>query len=432
MKHLLKLPTLACFCAMLLVAGCQDDSELVPSTTDNGTAIGQVVPLGNNLVSLEEATLIAQNPELSSIISDEVSLRARIKKSKPKKIRKSRSIEDRKGQAAFYIFDYEGEEGGFSIVSADKREAPILGYSDDGDFDVDNLENLPPALVSWLAMMEEEINATRENKDIASINKQDVALEWNDMILAAKALQGTPNGRTNSDPCPQGARCDDGGNTPPPPVTVGPLLQTTWSQGCGYNDRTPATSNAGYCYNAPTGCVATAMAQVMRFHQRPTRFNWTLMPNSVSSENASPELARLMSEAGVSVGMNYGSSGSGAQTDKVDDALKGTFAYSSANWISNNYSQETVKTNLKNRRPVILRGKSEKSCFLGLFCDYDGGHAWVCDGYRTYNTECCGYLYFHMNWGWGGSYNGWFAYNNWNPGTYTFNYKRAAVVDIRP
>ncbi len=409
---------------------CQDEIEQDSSSSD----VSQNAKVfGEDYVSLEIATLVAENPGLSSLVSDEPTLRARMKKEKPKKIRKSKTIDDSKGRPAFYIFDYEGDTGGFSIVSADKREAPLLAYSDNGDFDVDNLEELPPSLMSWLSMMEDEISAIREDISAVSVNSEDAALEWNDMELSAIALQQSdPNSRT-SIICPQGARCDDPGNpTPPPPITVGPFLQTTWSQGCGYNDNTPATSNAGYCYNAPTGCVATAMAQIMRFHQYPSRYNWALMPNSVNSQGASSKLARLMKDAGVSVGMNYGSNSSGTQTDKVDDALRSTFSYSSASWIDNSYSQETIKSNLNSRRPVILRGKSEKNCFLGIFCDYDGGHAWVCDGYRTYNTECCGYLYFHMNWGWGGSYDGWFGFNNWNLSSYAFNYKRAAVVNIKP
>ena len=318
------------------------------------------------------------------------------------------------------------------MISADRREMPVLGYSEDGDFDVDDLENIPPELKSWIIMMEEEINSIREGNSLVATDPQETALEWNDIMLAVEAIQSSPNGRTAA-LCPKGARCDEDDNpSPPPPVVVGPFLTTTWGQGCGYNDSAPIASG-GPCGRALAGCVATAMAQVMRFHQHPTRYNWGAMPADIDGEREAPELARLMRDAGDAVGMDWGAGSSGAQTDKVDNALRGSFGYSSATWRNDrNYNHTEIKNNLKYRRPVILRGKRDKNCVLGIFCDYDGGHAWVCDGYRTYNTACCGYLRFHMNWGWDGAFNGWFAYNNWNPGSRAYNYKRGAVVNIRP
>ena len=406
---------------------CQDEADVVaPSDLDDSGSVPD-----DNFISLEQASLIAENAELSGFVSNESSLQTRIKKSKPKKIAKAKSINDRKGKAMLHIFDYAGDEGGFSIISADKREMPVLAYSEDGDFDVDNLENLPHGLISWLAMMEEEINALREGKNILSTDEQGVASEWNNMVLVAEVLQNNVNSRTNTDPCDRpGVDC---GPDVPPPVTVGPLLTTRWGQDCGYNDNTPATSNSANCNNAPTGCVATAMAQVMRFHRRPTRYNWAAMPaGGFLTEGASPELARLMRDAGNSVDMTYGNTSSGSDTEDVDDALRGTFSYSSASWRGSNYNHRDVESNLNSRRPVILRGRELNGCFLGIFCDYKNGHAWVCDGYRRYWTECCSYLNFHMNWGWNGRFNGWFAYANWNPDTFEFNYQRGAVINIIP
>ena len=411
---------------LVVPLSCQDEADVVqPSGSDTSESVPD-----DNFVPLELASLIAENTELSGFVSDELSLQARVKKSKPKKIRKARSINDRKGIPALHIFDYEGDDTGFSIVSADKREMPLLAYSEDGDFDVDDLENLPHGLVSWLEMMEEEINAIREGKDLRSIDEQGISSEWNNMILIAETLQSNINSRTNTDPCDRpGVNC---GPDVPPPVTVGPLLQTTWGQGCGYNDNAP-TASGGSCGKAKTGCVATAMAQVMRFHRRPSSYNWGAMPNDIDGEREAPEIARLMKAAGDAVGMTWGATVSNANTDKVDDALRGTFSYSSATWRNDrNYDHREIENNLKSRRPVILRGKQDKSCVLGIFCDYDNGHAWVCDGYKRYWTECCSYLNFYMNWGWNGAYDGWFAYNNWNPGSKTLNYKRGAVVNIIP
>lgn len=320
-----------------------------------------------------------------------------------------------------------------SVVSADKREMPLLAFSDEGDLDVDDLENISPELIFWMAMMEEEINSIRDGEPLAVIDSKEAALVWNDIETVGEVLENSPNGRTNAG-CPPEARCDDPGNTPPPPVTVGPLMSTEWGQRCGYNNVCPVNSK-GPCGRALTGCVAVAMAQVMRYHQHPSNYTWSGMGVTSSASSDPRHIARIMYDAGVSVGMDWDWNESTASTADVAGALKGSmFKYSSATWRnSRNYSSSEVKNNLKYRRPVILRGKRSKAgCFLGI-CDYKNGHAWVCDGYKTYNTECCGYLYFYMNWGWEGSNNGWFAYNKWSPpASGNYQYDRGAVVNIKP
>ncbi|WP_089080115.1 C10 family peptidase [Flavobacterium branchiophilum] len=62
---------------------------------------------------------------------------------------------------------------------------------------------------------------------------------------------------------------------------------------------------------------------------------------------------------------------------------------------------------------------------------YTDGHAWVCDGYVHWSDCSVSMLALYMNWGWSGNYNGLYAFNNFNPSTYTFNYKSGAVVGIR-
>ncbi len=97
------------------------------------------------------------------------------------------------------------------------------------------------------------------------------------------------------------------------------------------------------------------------------------------------------------------------------------------------FNRDIVKQQLRWNRPVILRGGRKSGWWI--FATYSDGHAWVCDGYRS-SFDCetgTGYLYLHMNWGWSSNrLNGWYAYNNWNPGDHTFNYKRGMVYNIKP
>ena len=155
------------------------------------------------------------------------------------------------------------------------------------------------------------------------------------------------------------------------------------------------------------------------------------MPNN----SGSTETARLMRDIGNSVGMSYSCNGSSADTKgRVASAFTSSFGYSSARYAD--YNSSTVIQQIRNNRPVILRGGRKSGWWI--FSSYADGHAWVCDGYRyslIYSDDCqtaWGYSYFHMNWGWNSTYNGWFSLNNWNPGDYTFNYKRGMVYDIIP
>lgn len=402
----------------------QDDTQPVSPNSDDATA-DQTVELDDYFVSLEEATLVAANAQISELVSDgDINARVAEKKKKPKKIRKSKTIPDRENRPAFYIFDYEGSDDGFTIVSADKREMPILAYSDDGDFNLDDTDDIPDALIFWMLTMEEEIYSVREKKRKATNNS---AREWEEIQTVSEFLKNNPNAR---DICAEmrNARCDDDDNPPQYPITTtyGPLLRTEWDQGCGYNNDTRIPSG-GPCGRAWTGCVATAMAQVMRFHQSPAGYNWADMPNTSGSR----EISRLMADIGEDVNMNYSSGGSGADEDEIAPAFVNNFGYSSASLRG--YDRYRIRDNIRWNDPVILVGWRDRDCgFLGLSCNYVDGHAWVCDGTRQVRYETAGYFYLHMNWGWGGSRDGWFAYNNWDPGSLSFNRNRKMISEIRP
>lgn len=218
-------------------------------------------------------------------------------------------------------------------------------------------------------------------------------------------------------------------------VTVGPLLTTTWGQDCGYNSHCPPASD-GPCGYAYTGCVATAMAQVMAYWQSPSTYNWSQMPSNYGTD----DVAVLMRDIGNSVGMSYSGTGSGASASNIVGALINTFHYSSANYSSYGISSyNTVQANLNNNRPVLLGGCNDQTTILGIPISYSTCHEWVCDGYLEttfYYENGMGstYLLFHMNWGWGlGLYDGWFAFNDWHISNgRNYRYADDMVYNIHP
>ncbi|MXV37822.1 hypothetical protein GO491_03885 [Flavobacteriaceae bacterium Ap0902] len=324
-----------------------------------------------------------------------------------KKIKSILEVPDKDKKTAYFIINYEG--GGFIILAGDKRSEPVLAFSETNKFDLES-DYFPTGFVSWLYSSKENIEKIREKNE--KINPQ-TERQWDNLqkggadVISYRIIE------------PEEPDCT------PYTVQKGPFLQTTWGQGCGYNSQTPSMS-CGPCGYAWTGCVATAMAQVMKYHQYPTSYSWSSMPNSYGTSTTSI----LMRDIGDAVNMNYECDGSGADTqDEVASSFKNDFGFSSASYSGYNY--QTVKNELSYNRPVILKGGRKSGWWI--FAQYKDGHAWVCDGYLNYIDPCWGsMLKFNMNWGWNGSYNGWYSFNNFNPGDHTFNYKTGMVYNIKP
>lgn len=308
----------------------------------------------------------------------------------------------------FYVFNDEGGNG-FVIVSADDRAIPILGYSENGSVIIDNL---PVNFVEWLSGYESEIEWVKQN--IFEVDEETTEL-WRQMM----------------DNAYEPVRSDR---------AVSPLLHTEWGQGAPYNYFCPYNNLLNT--TCPTGCVATAMAQVMKYWEWPTRgysshsydcsfygtqtanfsntnYGWFDMPNSnPSSSNRS--IAELMYHCGVSVDMDYGYNGSGSFINLCVNALKNYFRYSSSvqyvkkeDYSSTAQWQALLKTELDNDRPIIYKGEG------------NGNHAFVCDGYNNNN-------YFHFNWGWEGNYDDYFSLSALSPSSYNFSSYQEAIIGIEP
>ena len=219
---------------------------------------------------------------------------------------------------------------------------------------------------------------------------------------------------------------------------IGPLLNLYWDQGVPYNNYCPPASHGpgGHCV---TGCVATAMAQTMKYHNYPehgsgqktfiwsdidtvdyenTYYRWSQMTPYANSQSGDA-IAELMYHCGVSVNMNYGPDESGSYTQWVPAAMKDYFRYHPSIRFKQrskytDYDWDIlIRDELNYRRVVIYSGSGT------------GGHAFVCDGYQ----DTC---FYHFNWGWSGYANGYYYYNDLTPGNNDFSYGQGAVVNIMP
>ena len=328
----------------------------------------------------------------------------------------------RQRQECLYIFNVGG---GFVIVSADDRIEPIIGYSTEGPFDP---QNIPSNLQDMLDLYAAEIQQYTNQADNLP---NEATAKWQQLISDSYRK-----------PACKG-------------VVVGPLLSSTWDQNSPYNLYCPVDTGGpgGHAYG---GCVATAMAQTMRYWEYPSKgvgsksyvcnfsnegygdygtlsanfevgsYNYSLMPLYISSSTPSNQIsaiARLIYHCGVSIEMKYGMDGSGGSIVTAANSLAQYFKYStnygtltpqykSKNSYSSSAWESLIKSELDAWRPVIYNG-------VGT-----GAHAFVCDGYDDQG-------YFHFNWGWSGSHNGYYLLTALTPGYYIFTNYQAAIINIQ-
>jgi len=315
---------------------------------------------------------------------------------------------------AFYIFNIG--ENGYIIVTADDQLYPVIGYSFEGTWP----EGEMPAHVSfWINGYKSEI---MEAIDKGTPADQRITEAW-ERYLSVDPVS-LPDGQV---------------------LDVEPMITNTWNQDFPNNAMCPEDPASGGSYNGrvPVGCVATAMTQIMHYWRWPesgvgshcitpqqyqygqqcanfgnTTYDWDGMVNHTTKE--CDPVAVLSWHAGISVDMQYGPGGSGTYTSLVPGALKTYFKYATSAYYAQKSGYSTaqwnnlLKADLDAGRPIEYSGSGA-----------DGGHAWVCDGYQGTDQ-------YHMNWGWGGSYNGYFTLNSLTPGGSSFNSGQAAVFQIQP
>ena len=326
-----------------------------------------------------------------------------------------------------YLF--VGADGkGFVLIAADDCVRPVLGYSPNGTFDTDNM---PDHIAAWIDGYRLEIASVIEARRNPAPKVMEEWQRWSNGLSSSK--EGS----------------------------VAPLLTSVWNQSNPYNIYCPY--NNTYAERTVTGCVATAMAQIMRYWHWPdvgygihiyewppygtlgadfgsTYYNWDMMPDTLKTTCSSLEkdaVATLMYHAGVSVNMMYGppsAGGSAAYSYSAgsfdfacaENAYKTYFrynpllvsrykdAYSEAEW------EALMHAELDAGRPV----------HYGAVQPRGGGHAFVIDGYDNMGM-------YHVNWGWGGNCDGWYTIDSLAPAEggapyYCFNGIAEAIMGIYP
>lgn len=316
-------------------------------------------------------------------ISQNAALSAARKYSRTGQVAPAKNLRsDKTNNAPYYAFNLEQ---GYVIVSGDDEMTELVGYAENGFFDA---ENVPPQMQLWLNGYAEYVAAVQSGK-----------------AKARKILLSDS-----------------------PSVVVEPLVTTKWNQDAPFNNFAPEyTDDNNNTQRCATGCAATAMAQIMKFHNWPEQgvghysyehqsfgtissnfsehvYDWTNMidryNNGEYSNVQADAVALLMKDCGVSLNMNYGPV-SGASIYSYTPAFKNYFRYSSR--TVNRSGCETaeftkiITDELQEGRPIIYCGTGE-----------DGGHAFVVDGYDTN-------YFLHVNWGWGGYSDGYFDMNYMDP-----------------
>ncbi len=303
------------------------------------------------------------------------------------------------GNPLYYAFNINSNDG-FVIVSGDDAATPILGYNDKGRFDIIHAS---PEFQGWMDNYANEINYIKAHNIPADAN---ITAEWN------AYLKGRPNTSKRH-----------------LLSSVLPLTNEIWNQSPYFNAMCPGGS--------VTGCCATAMAQILHYWKYPAHgllsntynentpqyqenygiisrnfyndyFNWSAMPDTVSTPNA--EVAKLLYDCGVSIDMNYSPGGSNAQV-----ICPNSFSNQGADSVCNQtsyvkffgYNRHTIRGYYKKQfSDSVWMNMIENELNHGRLIQYTGGgdigHTWVCEGYNTSSQ-------FYMNWGWGGSSNGYYA-----------------------
>lgn len=334
---------------------------------------------------------------------------SKLMKASPNNIKLVHSIESAtpEADASLYLFSNAGGTG-YMVLSADDNVMPMLGYSNQGE--ISSYDAMPDNFKWWLEEMGRQVD-----------------------FAITKGQKQTPSQSL-------GAKIE-------------PLVPAVWGQTAPYNLYTPIVSEK----QTPTGCVATALCQIMYLHKWPAKpvgsnkytdsnkvereidfsdytFDWAKMTDTYgddSSEESRDAVARLMKAVGYGVNMTYGPSGSGANNTNVLRAVKENFGYRNhcslihRNAMTANEWDAMVYQQLSAGMPLYYTGRS------GQFLT-STGHAFVCDGYD-------GNGYFHFNWGWNGKYNGYFVLSCLRPeGAGTggsldgYTYLQEVLVNFQP
>lgn len=377
-------------------------------------------------------------------------------------VRAARTHKTAAGESRFHVVSFEG--GGWAAVGTDDEESPVIAFSDDGEDLVEDERNAVWFLVKRDAERRAKERGLRGSKGSRGRHKG-----WGEKKVRSSFAEATEDKEvggvktaTVKTSTSEGALYD---------VRVAPLVQSKWNQLTANN-----YAKGPLCYNYYTpnnyycGCVATMMAQMMRYHEWPKKsveaktfpcyvgttipdeilesdivdkkmiggiYNWEKMilnPSSSTSLASRQEIGKLCYDCGVSVSMMWSSVGSGAFMSLVREALVDTFGYSDTHLVVYDYPTEKNPVPFHSYDFEELKTIVVSNCEAGLPVGYgisgkSGGHAVVIDGYGYSDS---GEFYMHINPGWSGDANAWYNPPNLSMGGYAFDSSDELVYNIFP
>lgn len=314
---------------------------------------------------------------------------------------------------AYYICNV-GEGDGFVVVSGDDRFKDVLGYSAKGNV-TDG--NMPDGLRYWLGFLASEMSSVLQAGTSAEVPQRCVVASVD---------------------------CDMS-------KSVEPLVKTKWNQNTPYNTYCPVVDGKA----TVTGCVATGMAQVMKYHAWPVKgtgshtnvyhpeysadfgaseYDWGNMLDEYTdsaSEQQKNAVATLMYHCGVATDMRYTHNDSATPSILAGQALVNHFGYNpfmhyeGRDYMTDEEWKQLLVSELQAGRPLMYWGMTAEESGLG--------HFFVCDGYDATSGK------FHFNWGWSGVYDGYYEISALEPGvggagagTGEFNYMQSVLVGLQP
>jgi hypothetical protein len=316
-------------------------------------------------------------------------------------------------EEVFYIFNLEPT--GFVIIAADKNVDPLLAFSYETEY---NKNTLHPAANMFIEFYSQQISSSLSNKTSTFEKAQS---QWNHFLKSP--VEFKKNNEITS---------------------IAPLLKTKWDQGTYYNNHCPEDPQ-GTRGHAVTGCVATALGQLLNYFRYPNRgtgsygyqhpnygwlevdfseqtYDYDKMPIAPTDEN--DEIAKLIYNLGVSVDMEYGPKSSGMTNHKAAYILHTYFGYNPEtkylfkDSLPNDFDWNgTLIDHLNRKIPLYYAGWADY--------DYISGHAFIFDGYSDST-------HYHINWGWGGALDGYFLIDKLTPGGNNFTLLHEVIVNAYP
>ena len=394
-------------------------------------------------ITLEDAATVANN-----FMNVAVTSVNGVKKAAPAKRMVHKAMNTTE-EPQYYLYENENGEG-WVIIAANDAVTPILAYSETGHFRTDNM---PSNIRHWMGKYDQFIKRIETDGVEAA---EETKAEWKALRKGVRKAQAA--------------------------AVVGPLIQTKWDQDAPYNNLCPGTGrNKAY-----TGCVATAMAQVMNYWQWPKRgigshsyrprnpndedhystrytstlsadfgnttYDWENMLESYSGSETSAQktaVATLMYHCGVATEMMYGNDadggsgtytgnyGSWEESDNAQNALWKYFGYKKSTCYMRDGYEEYGHTyyeswTTSNWTAMVKAELDKQHPILYGGASDGGGHSFICDGYDSNNK-------FHFNWGWSGWNDGYFTLSNLTPGSggaggggYDFSEDQDVIIGIEP